>query len=536
MIINKTRFRSLQNEPEINRAKELFRSGDRVGAARILCKYDIVDPRKNTRQRRSAQIERLREDQLFANYERAKLINLMRDAERNASNARGMLLQIRLNTASGIKARFNSDDDAFNKAAAFWFNTIFSHDCGFADDECLSDIAENIVAARFREGDCLVVWDPLREDSPVVKVYEADQMPDIDSNELKKLSVIYPWIDPESDTCELGIICDQFGRVKGYAATYQHGAITAKSDEVSCFQRNTEAKLMKKKWRFDQYRGAPDMAASYSDIEDVHEMREKEKQSAKLAASLAVVSESQSEQDAIADAAESADFANLFSDNSSSHAEPGVEDIVREDMEDDWQNFGDLSGAFVKHASPGEKITALDIDRPNLNTETFYKSVTTSAGAAIGLGKCYATGEVSTSYTAFRGEIVMTWAHFYAVQKWLERQFLDWIAVKAVFHAVSQKLVTPSSDPLWMHKISWKFPSMPAIDPEKEAKARILDVSAGFSDYADQVGPEWENKFISLGKQKQVAENNSLNLAPFEATPGAQNTTSTTPSEDTQNV
>lgn len=521
MVVNKTRFHALRNEPDIVRAKELYRSGDRVGATRILAKYDIVDPRKDNGQHRRPEIERKGEDKLLKSYNRMKLINLMRDAERNASNARGMLLQIRLNVANGIKMRINSEDEAFNKAVSFWFNTVFAHECNFEDDDTLEDLAENVIAARFREGDCLAVFDPLGKNEPVLKIFEADQMPDLDEKSMKEMSKLYPWIGKDF-TCEQGVILDLRGRVAGYAVTPDHGGIVD-IRRVTCYKRNEQARLLRKKWRFDQLRGIPDFAASLTDVLDIYDMRTKELQTAKLAASLAIVSESQEERDAIADAAESADVAGLFSDDSSSSSpsEPGVEDVAvdREEI-DDWHDMSELTGGKIKKAAPGEKFSALDIDRPNLNAQTFYEAVTGTAGAGIGLMKCYARGEVSTSYTAFRGEMVMTWKQFHACQKWLERQFLDWTARKAVDWAIRAMAVPVPNDPMWQYKISWTFPRMPAVDPEKESKARISDLGAGFSDYSSEFGPAWENTFAQLGKEKDAAERNGLQLAPFTQMPG----------------
>ena len=520
MLVNRTKYRALRDEPEILRAKELYQSGDHVGATRILARYDIVDPRKDNGQHRRAEIERKGEDKLLKSYDRMKLINLMRDAERNASNARGMLLQIRLNVANGIKMRINSEDEAFNKSASFWFNTVFAHECNFEDDDTLEDLAENVIAARFREGDCLAVFDPLGKNEPVLKLYEADQLVDLDERAMLEMGKRYPWIR-KGDTCEQGIILDTFGRVKGYAVSSEHGG-TAEQGKVTCYLRNEQARLLRKKWRFDQHRGIPDFAASLTDVLDIYDMRSKELQTAKLAASLAIVSESQEERDAIADAAESADVAGLFSDDeSSSSPEPGVEDVALDhEEEDDWHDMTELTGGKIKKAAPGEKVSALDIDRPNLNAQAFYEAVTGTAGAGIGLMKCYARGEVSTSYTAFRGEMVMTWKQFHACQKWLERQFLDWVARKAIDWAILAMAVPKPADPLWQYRISWTFPRMPAVDPEKESKARISDLGAGFCDYSTEFGPNWENTFAQLGKEKEAAERNGLQLSPFTQMPG----------------
>lgn len=521
MFINRTKLRDFRNTPAMTEARRLFESGDRIGAARILAKYDVVDPNKNIAQHRKSSVETQPEDRILRSYDRARLINLTRDAERNASNARGMLLQLRLNVASGIKAKINTDDDSFNRSASFWFNSVFAHSCSWTDDDTLEDIAENIIAARFREGDCLAVFDPIGDDSPKLKIYEADQFVSLSKEDLRSRAASYPWITADA-FCEQGVICDGYGRVLGYAVSSAHGVMASDHSSVSLFRRGEQARLLRKKFRFDQLRGVPDMSASIMDILDIYDMRSKEIQTAKLAGTLALVSESQSEQDAIADLAESRDFGDIFADDSSSSTvpEPVSHDTIPDD--DDWHEMRELTGAMIKRNAPGEKVSALDIDRPNLNAESFYESVTGTAGAGIGLMKCYARGEVSTSYTAFRGEMVMTWRQFEACQKWLERQFLDWTAVHALEWAVRHGSVPMPSDPMWRFKISWTFPKMPAVDPEKESRARISDISAGFTDYAAECGPDWNKIFTSLGVQKKAAEAAGIALAPFRTMPGEQ--------------
>lgn len=531
MHIDRTRLREFRKTAEMAEAKRLYQSGDRVGAVRILAKYDIVDPNKNVAQHRTPRIETTAEDRILRPYDRARLINLLRDSERNASNARGMLLQIRLNVAGGIKAKINTDDEDFNRAASFWFNSVFSHSCSFVDDDTLEDLAENVIAARFREGDCLAVFDPLGEDKAALKIYEADQLVTLSDEQLRGLRMDYPWI-PAGAWCEQGVICDGFGRVIGYAVTAKHGTLTASLDNVSIFRRGSQARLLRKKFRFDQLRGVPDFSASIMDILDIYDMRSKEIQTAKLAGTLAMISKSQEEQDALADLAESRDIGAIFSDDSSSE-EPSPSSI-HEEEEDDWKEMKELTGAMIKRALPGEDITALNIDRPNLNTQVFYDAVTGTAGAGVGLMKCYARGEVSTSYTAFRGEMVMTWRQFESCQKWLERQFLDWTAVKALEWAVRHSAIPAPADELWRHKISWTFPRMPAVDPEKESRARISDLSAGFTDYASECGPDWRNIFNALGAQKQAAEEAGVTLAPFRTMPGEQTAAQPQPEPNTE--
>ena len=518
MKIDMRKFKSSKDYAE---AKTAFQNGDRMKAASIVAKYDVVDPRKDNGQRRKAEIEHHTEEKLLRPYDRLKLINLLRDAERNASLFRGMMLQLRLNAAGDIKIQVNTNDAQFNEDAAFFFNSVFAKNCDFMGDLHLAEFCQNIVASRFREGDCLIVFDPLREDSAKLLAFEADQFVNLEKSALAKMRDLYSWI-PADASCESGVILDRYGRPVGYAVSREHGLVSAEEGKVSLFSTE-EAKLLKRNWRFGQVRGVPDFAAGIADVEDSYEMRTKELQSAKLAASLVLVVKSQSVQDAIVAAASSPELDKFFADGETPAGEDGAASIGHMDgnEEKEYEEFGNLTGGMIERLGKDDVMEELNSNRPNLNADAFYKTVNQSAGAGIGLGKCYSSMEVDSSYTAFRGEMVMSWRMFRDLQKWLERHFLDWLAGKVFGYAERRMLLPPCSDPFWRHKISWSFPSMPSVDPDKEASAHEKNLRNGLEDYSEILGPQWRTKFAALSEQLDTARKSKIPLSVLSTVAGA---------------
>ena len=86
----------------------------------------------------------------------------------------------------------------------------------------------------------------------------------------------------------------------------------------------------------------------------------------------------------------------------------------------------------------GVKMELLDTKRPNANMPQFVDFLTGLIGGTHGLARVYSTMKAQTSYTAFRGEQVMTWPSFEEAQKDLEREVCDWAARLAIARAVKR--------------------------------------------------------------------------------------------------
>ena len=240
--------------------------------------------------RRKATVELFEESGssgILNNKQRLSAVNLGRDIERNYSVAKSLLKQLRNNVVGALgKIQINTGDE-WGGAGMRWFNKSFFVNCDFRSTEDFSKISRNVVAAKKREGDILVVFDDgIFNIKPggtgKIVFYDADQLADL--SDATKL--------PPGATQEGGVIRDKFGREIGYIVSNKRGKTTVDIADATIFRRDPDdesknsVKLIKSTFRVNQGRGVADMLPAISDLLDCYEMRAKELQSAKVAAAM----------------------------------------------------------------------------------------------------------------------------------------------------------------------------------------------------------------------------------------------------------
>jgi hypothetical protein len=157
----------------------------------------------------------------------------------------------------------------------------------------------------------------------------------------------------------------------------------------------------------------------------------------------------------------------------------------------------------------------------------FIEAVLCHAGAAFGLARAYACLRADTSYTAFRGDMIMSWqGAFFPMQKWLERSFADWVAVKALRWAMRRNLIKtlPAG---WEQSLSWRWPRMPEVQVDTAQNAIALALKNGTTDFAQEIGPDWKQHFDSLAEQIAYARAKGIPLSVMEMKSGGQQTDET---------
>jgi hypothetical protein len=150
----------------------------------------------------------------------------------------------------------------------------------------------------------------------------------------------------------------------------------------------------------------------------------------------------------------------------------------------------------------------------------FIEAVLCQAGAAFGMARAYALLRADTSYTAFRGDMIMTWAGaFYPAQKWLERAFADWVGVKALTWAQRHRLI-PRLPAGWERTLSWTWPTMPEVDQLDAENAVAQALKNGTTDYAKLLGPDWRKRLQALADQIEEIRRLGLPLSVLEMKSG----------------
>jgi capsid protein len=482
--------------------------------------------------RRQSSIETKEEtgqDAVLRPYDRLHSLNLCRDAERNFSSIKSLIHQLKINVIGpNIKAQVNTGDD-FGKEATAWINKKWMRNCDFRQSRRFAKLAQLIVAAKAREGDCLIVFDDdLIRDTGRILVYETDQICDVSDVAKSEEFKAKGW------TQEDGIVRDQWGREVGYVVSKKRGQTSVTAEDVAnIFPRDPDdedknmVKLIRAEYRLQQGRGISPLLSAIADALDCYEMRAKELQSAKLAASLAATVKR-------TESVEDFDDPRLDPDNENPDDSAGSSSTLPEEQEEpaNYERMEKLTGGYIDYMDPGDEMVLHDIKRPNVAMKDFLDYVMDAAGSAFGMAHAYTRMKADTSYTAFRGDMVMTWVSFLAEQKDIENELLDWVAVRAIRWAIRKGLIKAAATEGWEESISWKLPTIPFVDEVKERTANALALKNGEKTFSDLLGPNWLEKFDQLMEELNAAKERGLPLSIFEqksggsaVTPDAENET-----------
>ena len=480
-------------------------------AQTVKAEYDVL---RSNKLRRTPKRETTGEGGIYTPSKRAHGTNIGRELERNYASARGIIHQFRMNVVGPLgKLQVNSKDGAGAEAAA-WFNGVWAKDCDFRDAQHWSTVCQNVVAAIMREGDLLTVFDDgLIDDSGKLLFWESDQVLPC-SDELFKAK--FPG---DGNVQDGGIARDKYGRVLGYTCTGKRGLTCIDTEaDLTVWPRDT-AIMPRDPWRMNQGRGVPPMLTAAASLLDVYEMLGRELQTAKLAASqYAHIKRTDAVDDWDLPGSKTANLPeNSGKSQTTVTAETGGGATA---PARNYESLEAFSGGYVDYGQPGDEVNLYDPKRPNVAMKDFIEAVLCHAGAAFGLARAYACLRADTSYTAFRGDMIMSWqGAFYPMQKWLERCFADWVAVKALTWGMRKGQIGPLPAG-WERSLSWRWPRMPEVQVDTAQNAIALALKNGTTDFAQENGPDWREKFDALAEQIAYARGKGIPLSVLEMKSG----------------
>jgi len=313
---------------------------------------------------------------------------------------------------------------------------------------------------------------------------------------------------------------NKFGRVLGYTCTGKRGLISIDNEADLTVWMRDNAIMPRDPWRMNQGRGVPPMLTAAASLLDLYEMLARELQTAKKAAAdYAYVKRV----DSVDDWDNPGTAPELLPENSGKDAATvatetggGATTGAR-----NYESLEAFTGGYTDYGQPGDEVTHFDPKRPNVHMPEFIEAVLCQAGAAFGLARAYACLRADTSYTAFRGDMIMSWqGAFYPMQKWLERCFADWVAVKALNwgmrHGQIKKL--PAG---WERSLSWRWPRMPEVHADQAQSAIALAFKNGTTDWSQEIGPDWRSHFDAIAEQIAYAREKGIPLSNMETKAGA---------------
>jgi capsid protein len=448
---------------------------------------------------------------------------------RNQAKFVALERQISRMVAGTVRAQVNTADKAWNHAAEYYFNHVFAPDCLLTIPRThLSELCQQLVAALIREGDALVVFDDgLARNSGKLLVYEADQLVMMAEADFARL---YP-----GKYQEAGVILDELGCIYGFITSairvtddtqIRPNTLTVLPESECIVYTTDEAVLLAARYRPGQIRGVPEVLPVSIALDDADEMVKSEMLTAKRAAKMyATVSLGEASQNAIADADL---MAALEQQEAAGNIDPTTGEIINPDAppkpeqtRPHYQSIDDDDSAIVTYLDGRDKLDIHDPQRPNLDMQTFYRERNADAAASLGLAGGYAEMRVTNSYTAHRGESLLTWSAIYDRQKQLERTLLDWLAVRVIEYGIQHNHIpVPPAEP-WQNLVSWDLPEMPAIDEKTSIDANAAALKSGLTTYRELLGSDWEEKMRQLAKELKLARELELPISPLETVSGA---------------
>lgn len=474
--------------------------------------YDVVSgPDRMLRPRGT--VEWRGEDGALPAWNRLNMLNLARQGARNGDSMRALMRQMELNAVGHVGGKATFAFPAAFKAAAEDLRGRFAdwaRRAEFGDDLCLSKLLRLVVDTKFLGGDVVLLFDDgLVEDSGKVLAFEPDEIADVPREWLREKF-------PAGYVQRQGRIYNPNGRFVGVTVSHRYrGATTFRRDpDGVLFLVKDDARdvqdwvMLRDVWRFNQGRGVAPVAAPLDSLLDLESVTKFEVQAAMKNAQTVgqIISTNRAGSDAD-EIPEELDRELLKPDEAA--AAEAVADAADPSANPDGEDGEDTfelenirgTGAIFDQLPDGLKMELLDTKRPNPNVEGFVKWLSGRAGAAIGLAKCYATMEAAASYTAFRGEQVMTWPTFEDCQKDLERDVCDWLVRRwAAWAAKRGEIDLAALPPNWWRCVHWSWPVMREVDMKATAEAKRLMLENGLVTLAELHPGDPDGYMEELGK------------------------------------
>lgn len=519
---------------------------DRAYRPVILNRYDAV---KMTGNRHRRWMDRGTEESEFIPYDRMYAITLGRDMRRNQARYASLEKTIARMTAGTVKCQLNTPDDAWNKAAEDYFNGIFARDCLMQiPRQDLAELCRQLVSSMIREGDVLVVFDApgVAVGSDRLLVFEADQLVHMDEADF---AALYPGCRQEC-----GVILNPFGCIVGYIVSvlrlddqnrYRPNTLTSLPASKCLVFGPEDAVLLATRYRPGQVRGVPEMLPVSICLDDADEMVKSELLTSKMGAkSYATIYESEATQTARTDSELAAAVMAMEKagnvDSQTGHLiDPDALPTVSEESAASRPHYASIDStdsAIVTYMEGRDRLDIQTPTRPNLHVDEFYRARNCDAAASMGLSRGYSELAVTNSYTAHRGESLMTWESIYERQRHLAHSLLDWLADKVITRGIELGAVPPppESARAWRTQVSWELPTMPAIDEQRSVDAQVTALKAGLVNYRDLLGSDWKEKLAEYGREVAEIRSLDLPLSVLETVSGALAETRDNPDTTTE--
>lgn len=204
--------------------------------------------------------------------------------------------------------------------------------------------------------------------------------------------------------------------------------------------------------RIGQLRGVSEFASIINRLADVKDYEESERIAAKIAASMAAV---------------------ITKGDPASYASGGGWESSKENGE---RNLRFRPGMIFDFLRPGESVEVIDSKRPNPGLDGFIQTMTRRVAAGAGGSYSSISKNYNGTYSSQRQELVESFVHYGVLGEHFTAQFVRPVYERFINAAiVSGRLRIPDNvDPMSVDDAIYQAPSMPWIDPVKEATANQI--------------------------------------------------------------
>ena len=473
--------------------------------------------------RRAPNPERKEEEALALPWERNTGVALVRDLLRNAPQARGLAKTLRVNTVGPLgKLVFRADGDWF-AAAAKYFNDTWGRHADFVDGSTWRESLQLAISAVAFEGDFVAVFDDGALSGGAgtgrVAFFESDQICNLAAADFAPYAA-------RGLSQVSGVIFDKLGRKCGVIVSRERGLNETRAENalvLACDPDDPDAapwRHVSRKFRLRQLRGTPEAFAAAPVIADNHEMFEMERIAAKQNSSRPATVLMETPDEADDEGLDVNPGATLSKLAAADAATDAATDSAAAENDGPALPALEKSGVGVDYVEGVRDIKYKDPSTPNSNLEPFIKFGMDMAGMALGIGHSQATFRTDSSYTAFRGDLAMTWATFADNQQFIEDAFSDWIAAKAIAHGVAVGALDPPPVEDWAASIAWIYPHAPSVDETKSVAAFRDGIASGMTTFQDRFGPNWRAHLQQLADEQAEIARLGLRLSQWPASGG----------------
>lgn len=438
-------------------------------------------------------------------------INIVRDLMRNSSLLKTDISMLQLNVV-GTNADlmfYDRPDQWYRKAEAVWRK--WSKHASFRDGGSLVDFLDKVLYTLVCEGDCVLLFDGDElDDSGKVLLFPPDQIAPLPDSEFQAKFGDLEWTQTD------GIFRDKFGRVVGVCISPTPGLQTVPADQALILTRDDPYTpcnwvYIKRSFR-DTIRGVADALPVLADLQDVNEILQYEKISAKrFAAQYAYITEAPQE---------SAVTPEGFIDEEDEEKLP---EGAEEDKPEEYtvEHLQDVTAGMLDLLPNGSSVAFSPNDRPSPRTLEFVESVREIAGGALGLTRSFALAKADTSYTAARWDTGVAAKSLAKLAQFIDDHVLDWLADRVINWHINKGRLDAAPDDSWVDAAAFTHPSgREVLDEAREVSANANALKAGLTNIEQIVGPNWRAVLSELAEEKKFAEGLGLALSMGETKSG----------------